>query len=70
PRGTPEAVLRRLTAALRAAMADGPLRAQMEALGVLLPQPDGVTPAAVSKLIEHGLRNDVPALKAKGESLN
>lgn len=51
-------------------MADGPLRAQMEALGVLLPQPDGVTPAAVSKLIEHGLRNDVPALKAKGESLN
>ncbi|KCB26511.1 tripartite tricarboxylate transporter substrate-binding protein [Bordetella hinzii] len=70
PRGTPEAVLQRLTAALRAAMADGPLRAQMEALSVLLPQPDGVTPAAVSKLIEHGLRNDVPALKAKGESLN
>ena len=70
PRGTPPAVLARLTRSLQHAMGDAGLRAQMAALGVELPSPEQAVPATVSALIEQGLRNDVPALKAKGQYLD
>ncbi len=70
PRDTPQPVVARLTGALQHAVADGILRKQMDALGVDLPKPAETTPAAVSELIARGLREDVPALKAKGEYLD
>ncbi len=70
PRGTPQPVLARLTGALQQAVADAALRKQMESLGVDLPRPADATGAAVSNLIARGIRDDVPALKAKGEYLD
>lgn len=70
PRATPQPVVAKLTAALQHAVADAALRRQMEALGVELPQPAQVTSAAVSSLIARGLREDVPALKARSEYLD
>ncbi len=70
PRGTPAPVAARLTQALQHAMADAGLRSQMQTLGVDLPAPADATPTAVSALIVRGLRDDVPALKAKGEYLD
>ncbi|VTU40225.1 Argininosuccinate lyase [Variovorax sp. PBS-H4] len=70
PRGTPQPVLAKLTSALQQAVADPALRKQMEGLGVVLPAPADATPAAVAALIERGIRDDVPALKAKGEYLD
>lgn len=69
-RGTPQPVVARLTTALQHAVADPALRKQMEGLGVDLPKPAETTPAAVSALIARGLREDVPALKAKSEYLD
>ena len=70
PRGTPQPVVARLTGALQQAVADPALRKQMEALGLDLPKPADATPAAVSALIARGIREDVPALKAKGAYLD
>lgn len=70
PRATPQPVLARLTAALQQAVADPALRRQMDGLGVGLPVPAETTPAAVAALIARGIRDDVPALKAKGEYLD
>lgn len=39
----------------------------MEGLGVELPAAANAKPAAVTALIVRGIRDDVPALKAKGE---
>ena len=70
PRGTPPAVLQRLTEALAAAAADPQLRQQMQAVGVELPAAGAGGPGAVTALIEQGLKRDVPALKARGEYLD
>jgi len=70
PRGTPPAVMQRLTEALAAAAADPQLRQQMQAVGVELPAPGTGGPGAVTALIEQGLKRDVPALKARGEYLD
>ncbi|MGJ7567227.1 tripartite tricarboxylate transporter substrate-binding protein [Variovorax sp. GB1R11] len=70
PRGTPEPALQKLRAALAGAAADPEFRKQMQAVGVDLPSADALQPAAVSALIARGLRDDVPALKAKGEYLD
>jgi tripartite-type tricarboxylate transporter receptor subunit TctC len=70
PRAAPQPVLARLTSALQAAVADPALRKQMEGLGVELPTAGDATPAAVTALIVRGIRDDVPALKAKGEYLD
>ena len=70
PKGTPAAVMHRLTDALASAMSDPQLRKQMEAVGVDLPAPDQVTPANLSSLIQRGLTIEVPALKARGEYLD
>ena len=70
PRGTPQPVLAKLTGALQQAVADPALRKQMEGLGVDLPAPADATPAAVTALIARGIRDDVPALKAKGQYLD
>jgi len=55
---------------METAVADARLRQQMHAVGVDLPNAGDVTPAAVSRLISNGLRDDVPALKAKTQSLD
>lgn len=70
PKATPPAVVARLNAALRAAVADPALVKQMEAVGVDLPSPAMLQPAIVTDLIAHGLEKDVPALKARGEYLD
>lgn len=70
PRATPQPVLARLTAALQHAVADPALRKQMDGLGVGLPTAAETTPATVAALIARGIRDDVPALKAKGEYLD
>lgn len=70
PRGTPQPVLARLTAALQSAVADPGLRKEMLGMGVDLPTPADTTPAAVTALIVRGIHDDVPALKAKGETLD
>jgi tripartite-type tricarboxylate transporter receptor subunit TctC len=70
PRGTPQPVLARLTGALQQAVADAAVRRQMAGLGVELPTPAEATPAAVTALITRGIREDVPALKAKGDYLD
>jgi tripartite-type tricarboxylate transporter receptor subunit TctC len=70
PRATPQPVLARLTAALQQAVSDPVLRRQMDGLGVGLPTAVDASPAAVTALITRGIRDDVPALKAKGEYLD
>jgi tripartite-type tricarboxylate transporter receptor subunit TctC len=70
PRATPQPVMARLTTALQHAVAEPALRKQMEGLGVVLPSAAETTPAAVSALIARGIRDDVPALKAKGDYLD
>ncbi|EYS97186.1 hypothetical protein CF68_16135 [Cupriavidus sp. SK-4] len=67
PKGTPDAVVTRLNAAMAAAAADPQLRRQMQAVGVDLPAAGAMGPGVVSGLISRGLRDDVPALKAKGQ---
>ena len=68
--GTPEPVRKRLQEALRAALGDPDVVRQMTAVGVDLPRGADLEPAAVTALIKHGLQNDVPVLKAKGEYLD
>ena len=70
PRATPAPVVARLQSALEGAVADAGFRQQMQAVGVELPAPGTAAPAAVTALISRGLRDDVPALKAKGEFLD
>ncbi|MCP3019432.1 tripartite tricarboxylate transporter substrate-binding protein [Cupriavidus basilensis] len=70
PKGTPENILAPLSKAMASAAADPQLRRQMQAVGVDLPAQGGATPAVVSSLISRGLRDDVPALKAKGQFLD
>lgn len=68
--GTPEPVRKRLNDALRAALSDPDLVRQMTAVGVDLPRGADLEPAAVTALITHGLQQDVPVLRAKGEFLD
>lgn len=70
PKATPPAVVARLNAALRAAVADPALVKQMEAVGVDLPSSAALQPATVTDLIARGLEKDVPALRARGEYLD
>lgn len=70
PKGTPDSVVTRLTAAMAGAAADPQLRRQMQAVGVDVPAQGGTAPAVVSNLISRGLRDDVPALKARGQLLD
>jgi tripartite-type tricarboxylate transporter receptor subunit TctC len=70
PRGVPEDIKARLAKALRSALSDKNLREQMATVGVDLPEPDKAGPAEVTALIEQGIRNDVPALRLRGEQLD
>lgn len=70
PKGTPPDILKRLDHALRFAVADKALQAQMAAVGVELPQPESMRAADVSELIATGIKQDVPALRQRGESLD
>jgi len=70
PKGTPDEIKTRLMKALRVALSDRNLREQMAAVGVDLPEPDKVSPADVTQLIEKGIKFDVPPLRSRGESLD
>ncbi|MBP0620628.1 tripartite tricarboxylate transporter substrate-binding protein [Cupriavidus consociatus] len=70
PKGTPDAIVARLNTALAAASAEPSLRRQMQAVGVELPAPGTTAPDLVSDQIARGLRDDVPALKARGQFLD
>ena len=70
PRGTPAPLLATLTQALQNAVGDAGLIRQLQAVGVELPKPADTTSAAIAQRIAIGLRDDVPALKAKGEYLD
>ena len=62
--------MKRLNEALATAVADAALQRQMQAVGVDLPAPESRAPGEVTRLIERGLKRDVPALKARGEYLD
>jgi tripartite-type tricarboxylate transporter receptor subunit TctC len=70
PRGTPAPVMARLTSALTESAADPDFRRQMQGVGVDLPTGAGAAPEVVTGLIARGLRDDVPALKAKVDTLD
>jgi tripartite-type tricarboxylate transporter receptor subunit TctC len=70
PKGTPAPVIDRLNEALRAAAADTNIVQRLAAVGVDLPAPETLTPAAVTDLISRGIAQDVPALRARGERLD
>ena len=70
PRGTPAPVLATLTQALQNAVGDAGLIRQLQGVGVELPKPADTTSVAIAQRIAIGLRDDVPALKAKGEYLD
>ena len=70
PKGVPDEISARLAKALRFALSDKNLREQMAAVGVDLPDPDKASPAEVTALIEKGIKNDVPALRLRGEQLD
>jgi tripartite-type tricarboxylate transporter receptor subunit TctC len=70
PKGTPPAVVKRLTQALAAAVADPGLRKSMSEVGLELPSSETVSPGIVTSFITLGLKRDVPALKAHGEYLD
>jgi len=70
PKGVPDEARTRLARALRFALSDRNLRDQMTAVGVDLPDPDKASSAEVTALIEKGIKNDVPVLRARGESLD
>ena len=70
PKGVPDKARTRLAKALRFALSDRNLREQMKAVGVDLPDPDRASPAEVRALIESGIKNDVPVLRSRGESLD
>ena len=70
PKGVPDEARTRLAKALRFALSDRNLREQMTAVGVDLPDPDKASAAEVTALIEKGIKNDVPVLRARGESLD
>ena len=70
PKGTPDAIATRLSTAMAGAAADPQLRGQMQAVGVELPAAGETAPGVVSDLITRGLREDVPALKAKSQFLD
>jgi tripartite-type tricarboxylate transporter receptor subunit TctC len=70
PKGVPEDIRVRLAKALRVALSEKNLREQMTAVGVDLPDPDKASSTDVTALIEKGIRNDVPALRLRGETLD
>lgn len=70
PKGTPQAVIGKLNAALQDVFADERLRAQMRDLGVDLPTPETGPPGILSVFIAIGQRRDVPVIRAKGEYLD
>ncbi len=70
PKGAPAEIMSRLTSALRSALADPALKSQMSAVGVELPRAGDLDPTRVSELIIKGIREDVPALRLRGESLD
>ena len=70
PKGTPSEVMNRLTGALKSALADPALQAQMSAVGVELPRAESLEPLQVRDLIAKGIAQDVPALRLRGESLD
>ena len=70
PKGAPAEIKARLAKALRFALSDKNLRGQMATVGVDLPDPDKASPAEVITLIENGIKNEVPALRLRGESLD
>ena len=70
PKGVPDEVKARLARAFRHALSDKGFRDQMVAAGVELPDPDKAGPAEVIAMIEKGIKLDVPALRARGESLD
>jgi tripartite-type tricarboxylate transporter receptor subunit TctC len=70
PTGTSDEIRARLARALRFALSDKNLREQMAAVGVDLPEPDKAGPEEVTALIEKGIKNDVPALRLRGEQLD
>ena len=70
PNGTSPAVVQQFNEALRVAVGNAALQEQMQKVGVDLPMPENLTPAVVTRLIEQGLKNDVPALRARGEFLD
>ena len=70
PKGVPDKIRTRLARAFRQALSDKGFREQMATAGVDLPEPDKAGSAEVTAMIERGIKLDVPALRARGESLD
>lgn len=70
PKGTPKAVVERLNAAGRAALASEGLRKRLLELGVELPEPAGQTPEALAALVRSEIDKWVPVIRKANVSLN
>jgi tripartite-type tricarboxylate transporter receptor subunit TctC len=70
PKGTPKEVLDTLHAAARAAVEDEAVKRRYIELGIELPGPDGLTPAALIALVRAEVDKWTPVVKAAGVTGN
>lgn len=70
PKGTPQAVMDKYSAALIAALNDEPTRKRLLDLGATIPDPAGRTPAALQELVVSEVARWTPVLKAAGAVAN
>lgn len=66
PKGTPEPIVNRLNAALRAALADAGVRARLAELGADLPADNLATPAGLRAFLEAEIAKWTPVIRAAG----
>jgi tripartite-type tricarboxylate transporter receptor subunit TctC len=68
PKGTPEAVVAKLSDALVKALGNEGTRKKLLALGAVIPEGEGRKPAALQSLVESEVARWTPVLKAAGAS--
>jgi tripartite-type tricarboxylate transporter receptor subunit TctC len=70
PKGTPDAVVARLNAAVRDALADDAVRRRLTALGMEIPPPDELTPQALRAFHKAEIDKWWPVIKSAGIKLD
>lgn len=70
PKGTPEAVVKKLNTALVAALTDANVKKRLNDIGVEIPPAEGLTPAALGAHVKAEVEKWTPVIKAAGVSGN